>query len=329
MALAPSRAAAPARLHAAQGTALAGLGVATLGWASAFIVGKVVLAEMTPLAVATWRYAVALLVLAPFALRSGGRGEARSGTGEGAGLALARPWPAMRRVIGPLAVMVVTGGVLYPWLFLGALQRTSATNTSLLIALNPVMTIALAPLVGERLERRRVVGAALAFLGAVLVISGGDASRIAALELNAGDLLAVVAAACWASFNVASRPVVGQLAPSLVNCTVYAGGFAALAALSAGEDPLGQLARATPAAFAGIAAMALLSSVMAGQLFLIGVRATGVGRAVLFVYLVPVLTALLSVALLGEPLTAAQAAGGSAVLAGLWLATATASPEIG
>jgi drug/metabolite transporter (DMT)-like permease len=153
------------------------------------------------------------------------------------------------------------------------------------------------------------------------VISGGDVARIGALELNAGDLLAVVAAACWATFNVASRPVVGQLAPSLVNCVVYGGGFVALLALSAGEDPVGQLVRATPPAVAGIAAMALLSSVLAGQLFLIGVRAAGVARAVVFVYLVPVLTALLAVALLGEPFSGAQAAGGSAVLAGLWLAT--------
>jgi drug/metabolite transporter (DMT)-like permease len=67
--------------------------------------------------------------------------------------------------------------------------------------------------------------------------------------------------------------------------------------------------------------MALLSSVVAGQLFLIGVRAAGVARAVVFVYLVPVLTALLAAMVLGESFSLAQAAGGTAVLAGLWLAT--------
>jgi len=72
--------------------------------------------------------------------------------------------------------------------------------------------------------------------------------------------------------------------------------------------------------------MALLSSVVAGQLFLFGVRDAGVGRAVVFIYLVPVLTALFSVYLLGEALSGAQLLGGSAVLAGLLLTTRAAGP---
>jgi len=67
--------------------------------------------------------------------------------------------------------------------------------------------------------------------------------------------------------------------------------------------------------------MALLSSVMAGQLFLVGVRTVGVGRTVVFVYLVPVLTAVLSTTLLGEPFRLAQAVGGSAVLGGVYWTT--------
>jgi drug/metabolite transporter (DMT)-like permease len=64
--------------------------------------------------------------------------------------------------------------------------------------------------------------------------------------------------------------------------------------------------------------MALLSSVIAGQLFLTGIRQVGVARTVVFVYLVPVLTALASAVVLGERLHAAQAVGGVAVLAGVW-----------
>jgi drug/metabolite transporter (DMT)-like permease len=42
---------------------------------------------------------------------------------------------------------------------------------------------------------------------------------------------------------------------------------------------------------------------------------------VVFVYLVPVLTALMSAALLGERFEAAQGVGGAAVLAGVWWTT--------
>jgi drug/metabolite transporter (DMT)-like permease len=94
-----------------------------------------------------------------------------------------------------------------------------------------------------------------------------------------------------------------------------------LFALASGEQPLRQLAAASPAALAGIAVMAILSSVLAGQFFLSGVRAVGVNRSVVFVYLVPVLTAVLSVALLGEAFHVALAVGGAAVLSGVYVTT--------
>lgn len=292
---------------ASRARAYVGLTVATACWASAFILGKVVLREMTPLVLATWRYVFASLVLLPFVVRS--RAGAQPGRPFAAGAAL------------PLGIMVVSGGVLYPWLFLAALARTSAANTSLLIALNPIVTLLLSPFVGERLVRMQVLGALLAFAGAVLVISRGDLGELLALRVDTGDLLALAAAACWATFNLTSRLVVNRLPASTVNLAVYFGGAVALGLLGLGDGPMTQLEHATRAALASVVAMAILSSVVAGQLFLTGVRDAGVGRAVVFIYLVPVLTAMMSVAVLGEQLSRAQLGGGVAVLAGLLLTT--------
>src|SRR5881628_4271910 len=127
--------------------AYAGLSVSTFGWAAAFIAGKVALADMTPLSVAVWRYALASTVLLPFAVRQ-------------------RPARGVGRAAAPLALMVVCGGVLYPWLFLLALAQTSTTNAALLIALNPVFTLLLSPLIGEPLDRHRLAGVSLALDGA-------------------------------------------------------------------------------------------------------------------------------------------------------------------
>src|SRR5262249_59109836 len=114
--------------------AYAGLALSTGCWASAFILGKLVVAEMPPLPVAVWRYAAAVTMLLPFAWRQ-------------------RPRAGLGAAALPLAAMAVLGGVCYPWLFFEALSRTSATNTSLLIALNPLLTVLLSPLVGDRLDR--------------------------------------------------------------------------------------------------------------------------------------------------------------------------------
>ena len=282
--------------------AYAGLGVATVGWASGFVAGKLALGEMSPLPVAAWRYALAATILLPFALRQ------RPANGLG---------PAAR----PLVWMIVCGGVLYPWLFLAALARTSATNTALLIALNPVFTVLLAPLVGERLERRRLIGVSIALAGAAIVITRGDLGRLGAPSSGGGDLIALAAAGAWATFNLSSRRVVGRLTPAFTNCVIYAFGGAVLYLLGTDERPWAQLVSATPTALSGILAMALLSSVIAGQFFLVGVRTVGVSRTVVFVYLVPVVTAILSSALLGERFEISQGVGGAAVMTGLYWST--------
>jgi drug/metabolite transporter (DMT)-like permease len=264
----------------------------------------VALAEMSPLTVGAWRYALAALVLTPFAVRVPVR------------------WSSVP--VMPLLVLVVCGGLVYPWLFLTALESTSATNASLLIALNPAFTLLLSPLVGEHVDGRRFGGLVLALVGAATVITHGDplqAIGLATNPLSSGDLLALLAAACWACFNLASRRVVAVMPPSAINCLAFGAGSIALFALAHAEEPLRQLSAASPAALESIAVMALLSSVLAGQFFLSGVRTVGVNRSVVFVYLVPVLTAVLSVALLGEAFHVSQAIGGAAVLSGVYLTT--------
>ena len=286
-----------------------GLSCAALCWASAFIAGKLALVELTPLALAAWRYVFAVAMLLPFVLR-------RSA------------WRGIGAFPGRLAFMVLCGGVLYPSLFLAALSRTTATNTSLLVALNPTLTALLAPLAGERLDPRRLPGVLLALAGAAVVVTHGDLTRVGELGHASGDLLAIVAACCWVGFNVTSRSVVARAEPAPINFVVYGFGALALFALAHGEEPVRQIVTASPSAVASVVVMAALSSALAGQLFLVGVRAVGVTRAAIFVNFVPVLTAGLAAVLLGERPGPGQMLGGVAVLAGVWWTTRRAVPAV-
>ena len=67
--------------------------------------------------------------------------------------------------------------------------------------------------------------------------------------------------------------------------------------------------------------LVVVGSVVSGQLFLNGVQTVGVSRSVVFVYVVPVLTAAASSILLDEALVPAQVVGGAAVLAGVYVTT--------
>jgi drug/metabolite transporter (DMT)-like permease len=282
--------------------AYAGLCLAVVGWASAFVAGKVVLAEIAPLSTAAWRFAAAALVLFPIAWRNRPRGSVGS-------------------AVAPLVVMVVCGGVVCPSLFHMGLARTSATNAALLMALSPALTVLIAPFIGERLTMSRLAGVGLAVFGAATVITNGNAASVLNLSFTSGDLLVLLVAFGMVGLHVSSQRVVARLAPSFASFVIFSCGSAALFVLARDEAPVTQLTAATSSAVGALLIMAILSSVMAGQCFLNGVRTVGVSRAVVFVYLSPVVTAALSTVLLREPIHAAQAVGALAVLAGVYVTT--------
>ena len=190
---------------------------------------------------------------------------------------------------------------------------------ALLVVLHEAGHFTAAKAVGMRVERFF-----LFFPPKVVSITRGETEnivRLAHLELATGDLMAIAAAAVWASFNLASRSVSAVLPSSFINFLVYGFGGIALMLITADQHPLTSLVELSPAAFGSLLVMAVLASVVAGQLFLFGVRSVGVNRTVVFIYLVPVLTAVLSVLLLGESFGIAQALGGAAVLTGVYWTT--------
>lgn len=282
--------------------AYAGLVLATLGWGGAFIAGKLALRDFTPLTTSAWRFSLAGAVLLPFTI-----GRFRTAN--------------VSSVAGSLALMVACGGILYPWLFMASLERTSATNTSLIISIMPVLTYALCPLIGERVSRRHWLAMAVALLGAVVVITRGDVVRLFSLTvLNRGDLLAFCAAAVWSVFNLASRSTLAGMPTAMINSCIYGIGGAVLFAMAMPEHPVAQLSAAGGVGLGGLLFLAIVPSVLSGHAYLHAVRVLGVRHTVPFVYCVPFVTAAMAALILGEELDHSQVAGGAFIFSGLLLA---------
>jgi drug/metabolite transporter (DMT)-like permease len=99
-----------------------------------------------------------------------------------------------------------------------------------------------------------------------------------------------------------------------------AGAFISSLPLVAIEAALGKLQWPTLQGWAVVAFVGLGPSLIAQRAFMRGVELIGPGRAGLFVNLVPIFGAFLSVALLGEAFAAYHAAALGLVLAGILLA---------
>ena len=159
-------------------------------WGTSDVVGKMALDTVPPITLAALRFGVALAVLWAIASRQ-----------------KAIRVPA--RVAAPLGLLGVALGFFLQNL---GLERTEASNASLLQGAAPVLTLVLAAIVlGERLGGRRLLSVALAILGvAAVTLPGKDGLQMPGL----GDILVLASTGCFAAFVVLGRkafPVYGTI----------------------------------------------------------------------------------------------------------------------
>ncbi|MCB1339465.1 MAG: EamA family transporter [Pseudooceanicola sp.] len=127
------------------------------------------------------------------------------------GGALGLVWTAASGGLGPLRAVplpVYAFGTLglfgYHALYFSALRLAPAAEAGLIAYLWPLLIVLLSGLLpGERLRAAHLVGAALGFSGAALIISGGSTGFQA--QFAPGYALALACAVTWSVYSVVSR----------------------------------------------------------------------------------------------------------------------------
>jgi drug/metabolite transporter (DMT)-like permease len=234
------------------------------------------------------------------------------------------PWPRFTpRETARVLVCAVLMVYLNQYLFTQGVARTVATNASLTIALNPLVSALVAALLlGERLTSRRLVGVAIGFSGVAMVVLSTSGAALASGGL--GDALVLASVFSWVLGGALLRPLAVARDSASVSWAVHGAGTLMLVA---------DLLLLRPVSLAGLARFGLVD---AGLLVLSGVFATaigalvwnralvtmGVARTSLYVYWVPIFGVAFGALLLGESLTVWHGLGLAAVLAGTWLGTA-------
>jgi drug/metabolite transporter (DMT)-like permease len=261
--------------------------------------GKVAVEHAPPLTVASARFVLASVLL--IALARIGR----------------RPLPLPSRRDVPLLLLLgFTGIAAYQAFFLIGIERTPATDGSILVpGLIPVLTTLIAWRVyGQRPTRTVALGFAIALVGLVIVV---DPAGAVSNRRLVGDLILVGASVTWASYTILGRRALQRF--DAYAATTYASTVGALMLLPFSVTGWGRLVHAGAGTWASIVYLAPLGTVLAFVLYYDGVRTLGAARAAAFTLLVPVFGVSSSIAVLGEPLRAGLAVGGVIVLLGLWL----------
>ncbi len=275
-------------------------------WGGTWIAGRIVAQALgAPLAAAAARFLLAGLALAGYARLTRGRIER----------------PQARREWALVAGLAATGIFLYALCFFYGLKHIAAGRGALVVALNPVVAVLVAWLLGqERMRPGKWAGVAIALAGCLTVIGNGDPLALLRGAVGLGEWLILGCVVCWTLYTFIGRQATHTLSP--LAATLWASLLGALllgvaAVLEGGDSPLTW----TTPVWASVVFLAIGGTALGFTWFAAGVQHLGAAQASVFVNLVPVFAVLQAAWLLDERLSATVLAGGALVIAGVWLTT--------
>ncbi len=281
------------------------LSLTSLFWAANWVVGRAMRNDIPPIAMGFWRWAIALLILLPFAAPE-----------------LMRKRHVLLANWLTLTLLGLLGAVVFNTLIYVGLQYTAATNGVLFNSISPILIILFSWVIArERVSRLQTCGVVLSLIGVLAIIARGDVATLAAFHFNRGDLWLITAMFLWAIYTIVLRrrppelSAIGFLAAMLLYSLPLLLPFYLWEIRDRGGFTL------TPATVAALAYYGTIPSIVAYLFWNRGVAQVGPNKAGLFVHLMPVFGALLSVIFLGERLVAYHYVGAVLIFSGIWLTT--------
>jgi drug/metabolite transporter (DMT)-like permease len=271
--------------------------VVVVGWV--WVVGKVALPQVGPLALVAVRTGCAALILVALERVLVGHKLARGD-------------------VRALVVLSLFGVILNQLFFLVGLSMTTAVDAVVLITTIPAFTLAVAMVARrERFSPRKGAGMAVAFAG-VVVLVGASALEFGSATF-VGNLLVVINSLFYSVFLVASRPVLERMPPLTLTAGTFA--VAAVVLLPVGLLGLGAVAPGKPdlLGWAAIAYIVLGPTVTTYFLVSFALVRVPASTVAAFVYLQPLAGGVLAVLLLGEAVPPDTVAAAALIFAGVGL----------
>ena len=265
------------------------LSLATILWAGNAIAGRVLVGSISPISLSAVRWGLAALILLPF------------------GWKIFKPGSALWQNKGRFLVLGLLGVGSYNVLLYLALQTSTAINVTLIGASMPIWMLFIGAVFYQvRPTLLQLLGAVVSLVGVTVVLTRGEPTSLLSMEVVMGDLFIMLATILWAFYSwMISRPgesterqwpwaefLMAQVLIGFMWTMLFEG-----AEIATGHAFI-DLNYWTGAL---IIFVAIGPSLIAYRCWGLGVNGAGPTVAAFFANLIPLFTALLSAAILGDP----------------------------
>lgn len=280
---------------------------ASLFWASANVVGKVLLDTFDPFPLAFLRFSVASLVILPYFVKE----------------KIKNPSQLVKDML-PVALLSSANICLF---YIG-LQKTTSNASSIIYTASPLIVAALSPFVlREVLSVRKIAGITLGFIGVLIILIAPvmEQKQILSGDIT-GNFIILGAAFTWAFYTLGSRHLIHkkQYSPLAVSSSaifVSTVVFGFLTVALPHRDFIVPLFTAKN--FLLVLHLAIIVTVVTYLLYAWATKYATAATVSLTNYIQPVFSIFLGIVILGEPLTIGFIVGALLVFAGTLLATST------
>lgn len=280
--------------------------LAILIWAGNTVVNKLAVGVIFPAEIGFYRWVLAGILFTPFMLKP-----------------VLSNWTMIKPNLGKVFILGVLGMAVYQSLAYFAATLTSATNMGIILSLMPMMALTLSiTSLGNRLTAGALVGAVLSFGGVLVVISAGNLSTLIEQGVNMGDAMMLVATLAYAVYSTLLKKWQLRMPPLQL---LYMQVLVAIIVLL----PLFILspkAGLSPSNIPLILYACIPTSMLAPLMWMHAISRLGPSRTTLFFNLLPIITALIAAAVLGERLALYHLLGGALTLGGVVLAERWKTP---
>ncbi|MFN0304390.1 MAG: DMT family transporter [Burkholderiales bacterium] len=286
--------------------------LAVLLWAGNAVTGRIASdANVPPIALNFWRWAIAFLIMAPFAMPKLYAQRDLFKTHW-------RHWTVF-------GIITVAG---FNSAYYVGLQYTTVVQGTLISSALPIFVLVAARLfLGQPITGRQLGGVGLSLTGVAIIVSRGDPAVLRDLTLNIGDVWMLLAVFLWAAQTILIRFVPKGMDLVAFQVACFVAGLTVLAPFYLYETVGGRPMPLTWAAVLLVGYASIMASVVGFTCWNLGVIRVGAKTAGYLGNLFPVFGAALGILLLGEPFQWFHAVGGIVTLAGIGLATmAPATP---
>ncbi|EKZ8998573.1 EamA family transporter [Salmonella enterica] len=222
------------------------------------------------------------------------------------------------------AIISLAGVSFCYYLYFNGLDLSSAFNAGIIEATTPLITILFAFLLKmEKINIYQVAGLILAYVGVLITMTKGDWTIIITSDYSPGDILLLLSTICFGAYNILTKRWQVNISPNVFMFYFFMYGCLTLSPWLIYEGSAvfyNSLVKINNSSFLlSELFMALCGSVMAYLFFNEGISKIGVSKASSFINLVPLITAFLSIYVLGEKTTVPQWIGASVILSGILL----------